>query len=224
MIKGPTPSLFTNLFLGGVAGLPNFLEMSKLLSFFIFKFLELLDHDILFVGQIIRTRIRVYGINPDGLNVFLVYFVGANTAGLWQLLTMEILDINMLNRLFSRGFVYTIVFVKLGTFEILSQLLFNDTGSLLLLVIQSLNQVMGEWVCRNVVGCRKHRWSHPATRHFTRIFCWRWLGFVWVEKSESSTSLWGEWRLFFLSCRNFENSLTSNWGPKLVTISIIGSL
>jgi hypothetical protein len=82
MIKGPTPSLFTNLFLGGVAGLPNFLEMSKLLSFFIFKFLELLDHDILFVGQIIRTRIRVYGINPDGLNVFLVYFVGANTAGL----------------------------------------------------------------------------------------------------------------------------------------------
>lgn len=57
---------------------------------------------------------------------------------------MEILDINMLNRLFSRGFVYTIVFVKLGTFEILSQLLFNDTGSLLLLVIQSLNQVMGE--------------------------------------------------------------------------------
>ena len=82
MIKGPTPSLFANLFLGGVAGLPNFLEVSKLLRFFIFKFLELLYHDILFVGQIIRTRIRVYGINSDGLNVFLVYFVGANTAGL----------------------------------------------------------------------------------------------------------------------------------------------
>lgn len=137
---------------------------------------------------------------------------------------MEILDVNMLNRVFSRGFVYIVVFVKLSTFKILAKLLFNDTGRLLLLIIQSLNQVVGEWVCRNVVGCRKHRWGHPATGNFTRILFWRWLGFVWVEKSESSTSLWGKWRLFFLSCRNLENSLTSHRWPKLVTVCIIGSL
>ena len=57
---------------------------------------------------------------------------------------MEILDVNMLNRVFSRGFVYIVVFVKLSTFKILAKLLFNDTGRLLLLIIQSLNQVVGE--------------------------------------------------------------------------------
>ena len=104
--------------------------------------MELFDHNVLFVGQIVRASIGVNRVDFDGLDNLLIDLVRPNTASLRDFMPMEVLHINVLDRVFSPSLVHIIILAKLLSLKILAKLLFDDLCRLLLFEVESLDQMV----------------------------------------------------------------------------------